>query len=114
MLPQGAWVEAAATVNKNVTTHVTTRPVIELKDGLGKCASVGIRRMKRLGVKSQQKTMRGRGTDGRQRCSGSDHEPYAQTELNYEAKREPNEPSARRKIEASKAPARDNRNRSFE
>ena len=37
-----------------------------------------------------------------------------QTELNYEAKREPNEPSARRKSEASKAPARDNRNRSFE
>lgn len=70
--------------------------------------------MKRLGAKSQQKTMRGRGTDGLQRCSGSDHEPYAQTDHNYEAKREPNEPSARRKIEASKAPARDNRNRSFE
>lgn len=82
MLPQGAWVEAAATVNKNVTTHVTTRPVIELKDGFGKCASVGIRRMKRLGAKSQQKTMRGRGTDGLQRCSGSDHEPYAQTDHN--------------------------------
>ena len=53
-----------------------------MKDGLGKCASVGIRRMKRLGAKSQQKTMRGRGTDGLQRCSGSDHEPYAQTDHN--------------------------------
>ena len=38
--------------------------------------------LKRLGAKSQQKTMRGRGTDGLQRCSGSDHEPYAQTDHN--------------------------------
>ena len=60
--------------------------------------------MKRLGAKSQQKTKRGR-AGGRTASKGALARTASRTHkrTTANAKREPNEPSARRKIEGSNA-----------